>query len=110
MPNPPLGGREALAPMIPNLILLGLLFGRWWRVTLLVGTVGWPLLLLAADHVFRLKTGDVIYGFGPGDLAATAGMAFANTAVGVALHQAVLFMVRRLRWRKQPRPATSAPR
>jgi hypothetical protein len=76
--------------MIPTLILFGLLFGRWWRVTLLVGTVGWPLLLLASDVV----------GLDLSGLVAAAGLAFANTAVGVGAHQAVLFIVRRDRCRR----------
>jgi hypothetical protein len=73
--------------MIPTLILFGLLFGRWWRVTLLVGTVGWPALLL----------GSGVIGLDPGGLAGATLLAFANTAVGVAVHQALLFTVRLIR-------------
>lgn len=32
-------------PMIPTLFLFGLLFGRWWKTALLVGTAGWLVIL-----------------------------------------------------------------
>jgi hypothetical protein len=29
------------------MILAGLIFGRWWRATLIGAAIGWPLLLIA---------------------------------------------------------------
>lgn len=72
--------------MIPTLILFGLIFGRWWRSSLVVGTVGWPVLLLATHTVSSLA-----------ETAGAAGLALLNTGVGVLIHQAVSTLVR-LAW------------
>jgi hypothetical protein len=72
--------------VIPTLILFGLVFGRWWRSSLIVAAVGWPVLLLATD----------VIGVGPALLGAS-GLAIANTAVGVLVHQVILRLSRRLR-------------
>jgi hypothetical protein len=82
--------------VIPTMIVFGLLFGRWWRSTLLIGTVGWVVVLLGSGIIEP----------DPRNLVLASALAFANTAVGVAVHQAVLFTVRRLR---QPQPAQRAP-
>lgn len=76
--------------MVPTMILLGLVLGRWWRTALAVGALSWPAVLLV----------DNVYGFEIGLLGA-AGIGLANTAVGVAVHQAVLAAIRRGR-RIQP--------
>lgn len=78
--------------MIPSLILLGVLLGRWWWLPLPVAAAGWPALLVATGAM------DI----GPG-LIAASGLALLNTGVGVAVHQGVLHLVRRLR------PATDGP-
>ena len=41
--------------MIPTMIVFGLVAGRWWKTSLVVGTIGWPLLLFVQDilHVPR---------------------------------------------------------
>jgi hypothetical protein len=72
--------------MVPTLLLLGLLLGRWWRTTLLIAVVGWPLLLLV--------DGAIDPGWG---LAGAAGVAAVNTGIGVLVHQALSWCVRRLR-------------
>ena len=72
--------------MIPTLILFGLVLGRWWRLALIAAAVGWPVLLIATD----------VIGVGLG-LFGASGLAIANTAVGVLVHQAVLRTSRRLR-------------
>lgn len=77
--------REGLL-VIPTLILFGLAFGRWWRSSIAVAAVGWPALLVATG----------VMAFGPGLLGA-AGLAIANTAIGVLIHQGILRMIRRLR-------------
>ncbi len=33
--------------MIPTMILVGLVLGRWWRAALVIGTLAWPALLWA---------------------------------------------------------------
>ncbi|KXK61541.1 hypothetical protein AWW66_13220 [Micromonospora rosaria] len=72
--------------MIPTLILFGLLLGRWWRTSLIVAAVGWPLLLVAGDGT---TVGPALIG--------ASGLAVANTAVGVLVHQGILRMIRATR-------------
>ncbi len=72
--------------MIPTLILYGLVFGRWWRATLIAATIGWPVLLLSTG-VMHAGTG----------LLGAAGLAIINTGVGVGIHQGVRRVVRRVR-------------
>lgn len=79
--------------MIPTMILLGLVFGRWWRPALATAAVGWPLLLVATN------VSDVAES---GILAGAALLAVANAGVGVLAHQACLRMYRRLRHRSSP--------
>lgn len=76
--------------MIPTLILFGLIFGRWWRLSLAVAAVGWPAVLVAGD-VMELEVG----------LVGAAGLAVLNTGVGVLVHQAGWRAVRRLRDRER---------
>jgi hypothetical protein len=77
--------------MIPTMILFGLVAGRWWRLSLLAAAVGWPALLVAGG----VMDVDVP------PLAAAAGLAVANTAVGVLVHQGVLLSVRMCRRRRE---------
>lgn len=78
--------------MIPTLILFGLIFGRWWRLSLVAAAVGWPVLLVATD------TMDVEVG-----LLGAAGFAVINAGVGVLVHQGVLRTVRLLGRRQASR-------
>lgn len=74
--------------MIPSMIVVGLLFGRWWRTTLITAAVLWPAL--------------VVWTAGPvtaGQVIAASFLGVANAAVGVLVHQAVLWAIRR---RRQP--------
>ena len=75
--------------MIPTLILIliGAVFGRWWRVTLAASVVGWPMLLVATGAM----------SVGPA-LAGAAGLAVLNTGAGVLIHQGILRDGRNL-WR-----------
>jgi hypothetical protein len=79
--------------VIPTLILFGLVAGRWWRSSLVAAAVGWPVLLVATG----------VLGAEPGLLGA-AGLALANTAVGVAVHQVVLRTVRMVHASRRARP------
>lgn len=72
--------------MIPTMILFGLVLGRWWKSTLVAAAIVWPLLASPA----LLQAGAGIGGF-----AAAALLGVANAAVGVAVHQSVLALVRR---------------
>jgi hypothetical protein len=74
--------------MIPTMIVFGLVFGRWWRTTLIAAAVLWPAL--------------VVWTAGPvtvGQVVGAALLGVANAAVGVLVHQAVLWVIRR---RRQP--------
>ncbi|GAA0242578.1 hypothetical protein [Cryptosporangium japonicum] len=72
--------------MIPTLILLGMICGRWWRSSLVAAAVGWPTLLVAAD-VMSVSAG----------LLGASALATVNAAVGVAIHQMVWRITRQLR-------------
>jgi hypothetical protein len=72
--------------MIPTMIVFGLIFGRWWRAALIAAAVFWPALLVI-DGVMGLSVG----------LLAAAAFGVANAGVGVAAHQAVLWVFRRVR-------------
>jgi hypothetical protein len=68
--------------VIPVLLLVGLLAGRWYAVPLAV--IVWPLLL-GLDGV----TTD------PLNLVGGAGLAAVNTAIGVAMHKGLVVATRR---------------
>ena len=74
--------------MIPTMILLGLLLGRWWKTALVVGTSAWTALLWTQGLVATAP-----------EVIGAAALALANTAVGVMVHQLVLALVRRARGR-----------
>lgn len=71
--------------MIPTMILFGLVFGRWWPVTLLLAAFGWPALLVATDVV----------GVNAG-LVGAAVLAVVNAGLGVLICQGLLPAYRRL--------------
>lgn len=73
--------------MIPTLIAVGLVFGRWWKATLVIGVVAWVVALLTTDVI------------GWRSVPAAAGLALVNTAVGVLVHQGGLSAVRAVRSR-----------
>jgi hypothetical protein len=72
--------------VIPTLILFGLVFGHWWRLSLIAASLGWPLLLVVSD-VMSVDVG----------LVGAAGLAVINTGIGVLIHQGGLRAVRLLR-------------
>lgn len=71
--------------MIPNMILLGLVLGRWWKTALVIGAVSWPALLL---HLGIIT---------PRDIPSAALLGLLNTAIGAGIHQGVLRLLRRAR-------------
>ena len=64
--------------MIPTMILFGLIFGRWWRASLLAGAVLWSILLFS-DGTIEAR-----------DVLTAGGLSLINTAVGVVIHQSFL--------------------
>ncbi len=74
--------------MIPSLILFGLLFGRWWRFSLLAAALGWPVLLVVSN-VMSIEVG----------LLGAAWLAVINAGIGVLVHQGSLKALRLLRRR-----------
>jgi hypothetical protein len=73
--------------VIVTLIVFGLIFGRWWKTALVVGSVSWVVLLLVGGVIeARLAV-----------IAVATLLAFLNTGLGVGVHQAVLYAVRRFR-------------
>jgi hypothetical protein len=76
--------RAQSGDVIPTVLLVGLLFGRWWKITVSVAIVGWPALLILT-HV------DSGFAF-----AVAAGLlAAANVVAGVLAYQVVRLVVRR---------------
>lgn len=72
--------------MIPTMILFGVIFGRWWRITLVAAALAWPLLLVATD-VVAFST----------SLIGAAALAVVNAGGGVLVHQGALLSYRHLR-------------
>jgi hypothetical protein len=86
--------RPRRSTVIPILIALGLIFGRWWKPTLALGVAGWVVVLVL--------TGIITWQLIP----AAAALALVNTAVGVLVHQAGLWVFRAVRSRgENPRTA-----
>jgi len=71
--------------MIPTLLLVGLVFGKWWRISIPSAAFGWALLLLATGVVSDLT-----------HLAGAAWFGFINVTVGVLVYQAVRLAYRRI--------------
>jgi hypothetical protein len=80
--------------MIPTMILLGFVLGRWRWLSLVIAAVGWPVILLVTNvlHVYYR-------------LIEAAALAAANAAVGVLIYQGCARTVRALRGRS-PRPGS----
>ena len=81
--------------VIPTLLLIGLVLGRWWRVVVPVAAFGWTALLIASDIGSGLRFA----------VDATA-FAAANLVVGVLVHQGISHSIRALRHR----PDVARPR
>ena len=64
--------------MIPTLLLAGIVFGMWWRVSIPAATIGWAVLLLATGVVSGLA-----------HFAGAALFGFINVTVGVLVFQAI---------------------
>lgn len=64
--------------MIPTLLLVGLVLGKWWRVAIPAATIGWMALLVATG------TGSAL-----GFAVVAALYAIVNVTAGVLVFQAV---------------------
>ena len=80
--------------MIPTMILFGLVFGRWWKLAIAAGAMLWPAILVFTGVI------------GVADVVGVAALGALNTAAGVAVHQAALWLVRAIR-RDRPAPSSS---
>jgi hypothetical protein len=72
--------------MIPTLILLGVLLGRWYRWVLVGAVVGWPALLVV--------DGVLVWGW---VLLGASAVAAVNTGVGVLAYQGIRRVVQPVR-------------
>jgi hypothetical protein len=69
--------------VIPTLLLIGLVFGRWWKVAVPAAVIGWPILLIASGVDSGLR------------FAVTAGLlAAANVVVGALAYSALRLIAR----------------
>ena len=71
--------------MIPTLLLVGLVLGRWWRGVIPAAAIGWAVLLLATGVDSGLPFA-----------AAAALLGAINAAVGVVVFQAARLSFRGL--------------
>jgi hypothetical protein len=71
--------------MIPTMIVVGLVLGRWWWLALAVAGVGWPAVLWSQGIIDS------------GQVAGAALLAVANAAVGVLIVKGGILAFRRLR-------------
>ncbi len=68
--------------MIPTMILFGLVFGRWWKVSIPLAGIAWVVLLVA--------TGTELSG---SELLGAAALGAINAAVGAVVYLAVASVV-----------------
>jgi hypothetical protein len=71
--------------MIPTLLLVGLVLGKWWRFVIPAATVGWVVVLLATD-----------IGSGTAFAASAASFGAINLTVGVLVNQAMRALLHQL--------------
>ena len=71
--------------MIPTMILLGFIFGRWWKVAVPLGALAWPLMLVTS-------------GIDPTVVAAALGVINAGVGAAMFLALATLARVVSRRW------------
>jgi hypothetical protein len=89
--------------MIPTMMVLGLVLGRWPWIALGAAVVTWPLLLVASDAATLTDVGTLLGG---------VVLAVVNAGIGVLAHQALLRTWRYARhpvapvraWRPSGRP------
>jgi hypothetical protein len=83
--------------MIPTMIVFGLVAGRWWKTSLVAGTISWPTLLLVQDILHA-----------PREVLGAAALGLVNTLAGVTVHQLALRLIRATR-KRPPTPGAQRP-
>jgi len=78
--------------VIPTVIALGFVLGRWPKLALAVAASGWPVLLLVTGTLDQSSDS-------AGQAILAAFWASANAGVGILAHQALLWSVRLVRRR-----------
>jgi hypothetical protein len=66
-------------------MLLGLVLGHWWRTTLVVSAIGWPVLLITTGVDLDIAT-----------VALAAALGAANAAIGILVHRLLWLIARGL--------------
>jgi hypothetical protein len=74
--------------VIPTLLLIGLVFGRWWRAVIPLATIGWVIVLVSTGT-----------GSGLAFAVEAAALAVANLVVGVLVFQGARAGLRAVRSR-----------
>lgn len=74
--------------MIPTLLVVGVVFGKWWRFAMPLATTGWVVALVATG-----AGSGITFGLGAGVLA------LINVTVGVLLFQCARYLFRAARSR-----------
>ena len=79
--------------MIPILLLLGFVFGRWWRFVIPVAALGWAALLVVTG-----------IDSGPRFVTAAAALGAVNATAGVLAYQVFMLALRSLTGRGSAPP------
>ena len=72
--------------MIPTMLVVGLVLGRWWWATIPLGTIAWVVATIATGAVSTF-----------GGALGAAAFGAVNVAVGALLYQALALLIRRVR-------------
>lgn len=83
--------------MVPTLILLGVVLGHWWRWTLPLAIVGWPVLLVVTGTPITV-----------GELVIAAVLSLVNAGLGMLVYQLGRSIVRGRRPRTGTQPTSMA--
>jgi hypothetical protein len=83
--------------MIPTVLVVALVIGRWWLPTLLIAALGWPALLVATDAM------SVDWG-----LLGASALAMGNALVGILAHHGAVWLLRHFRGARGPIGPTSS--
>jgi hypothetical protein len=71
--------------MVPTLLIVGFVFGRWWRLAAPIAILGWPVWLIVAG-----------VGSGPAFALGATVVAVFNVAVGVLAYHLLRKLARHL--------------
>ncbi|PQZ93763.1 hypothetical protein CQ018_08910 [Arthrobacter sp. MYb227] len=77
--------------MIPTMIVLGILFGRWWIAAIIGGGLFWGFAIGAMSVIANDET------FSWGLILGAVLLGAVNAAFGAGIHQLVLWIIRKIR-------------